>query len=89
MLGSARARITRLPLRASGRAIAATGTSGQVRCASASTAASETISPPTLAKRLIRPRIATKPSASIVTASPVSYQPPGGASSVSGASGRR
>ena len=36
-------------------------------------------SPPSLAKRLARPRIATRPTSSKVTMSPVSCQPPAGA----------
>ena len=51
--------------------------SGQSCAASISTAASEIISPPILAKRLARPLMVTKPCASIVTMSPVSCQPSG------------
>ena len=51
------ARTTRWPLRGSGSAAAASGSPGQTSAASASTAASDTISPPTLAKRLARPTI--------------------------------
>ena len=48
---------------------------GQTLLAKTSTEVSETISPATLAKRLARPQMRTKPSASMVTMSPVSYQP--------------
>ena len=62
----------------------------QLRSPSArvSTVAREIISPAILAKRLARPLIATKPSASIATMSPVSCQPPGGGSSTPGFSAR-
>ena len=68
------------PLRGQASAAAPSGSPGQTSAASASTAASDTISPPTLAKRLARPTIATWPSSPIRTMSPVSYQPSSGGS---------
>ena len=70
-------------------AATALGVSGQRSAASASTEASDTISPAIFAKRLARPLIVTKPSGSIATMSPVSCQPCGGASSTPGRSLRR
>ena len=81
-------RTSRSPLRASGRETTSKGVLGNASPASASTAASDTISPPTLAKRLARPLMVMKPWASMATISPVSYQPSGGASSTPGLSGR-
>src|SRR5262249_29477119 len=82
-------RMSRSPLRASGTATTADSAFGHSSDASASTAASEIISPPTLANRLARPLIARKPCSSMVTISPVSCQPSGGRSSTPGLSAFR
>src|SRR5499427_7988975 len=65
----------RSPRRGSGCVTTAEAASGHSSTARVSTAASEIISPPILAKRLARPLIVTKPSQSIATMSPVSCQP--------------
>ena len=77
-------RMSRSPLRRSGTATTADGSFGHSSPASASTAASEIISPPILANRLARPLMVTKPCSSMVTMSPVSCQPSAGGSSTPG-----
>ncbi|MNY25731.1 hypothetical protein D3C86_1595350 [compost metagenome] len=63
------------PLAASLRVEAACTAPGAALAAICSTTSSETISPASLAKRLRRPRMCRKPSASNSTMSPVAYQP--------------